>query len=117
MKFSFEYPITAQAIRFPALPVFIGNYLLDLLSMFFPILMIMASFVMVYVGLTKGGGDWKNTAQQIAPTITSIIVIIGLLSMKTPYSSQDGGNLSGDFWKETNSKQPIWINSTALCNW
>lgn len=98
----------------PALPVFIGNYLLDLLSSFFPIFLILSSFVMIYIGFTRGSGDWKQTGQQIAPTAVSIAVILGLLSMKTPYSSEDGGNISGQFWKETNSYTVVELMNTFL---
>ena len=83
----------------PSLPLFIGNYLLDLLSAFFPIFLILASINLVYLGFTRGNGDWKQTMQSIAPTITSIIVIMAILSMKTPYKENGGGA----FWKDTHS--------------
>lgn len=83
----------------PSLPLFIGNYLLDLLSAFFPIFLILASINLVYIGFTRGNSDWKQTMQSIAPTITSIIVIMAILSMKTPYKENSGGA----FWKDTHS--------------
>lgn len=98
----------------PSLPVFIGNYLLDLLSAFFPIFIILSSFVMVYIGFTRGSGDWKQTGQQIAPTAVSIAVIMGLLSMKTPYTSSDGANLDGNFWQDTNSYTVVEMMNTFL---
>lgn len=98
----------------PALPVFIGNYLLDLLSTFFPIFMLLSSFVMVYIGFTRGSGDWKATAQQVAPTAVSMAVIMGLLSMKTPYTASDSAAVSGDFWKDTNSYTVVEMMNTFL---
>lgn len=98
----------------PSLPVFIGNYLLDLLSAFFPIFIILSSFVMVYIGFTRGSGDWKQTGQQIAPTAVSIAVIMGLLSMKTPYSESNGTGLSGEFWKDVNSYTVVEMMNTFL---
>lgn len=82
----------------PSLPLFIGNYLLDLLSAFFPIFLILASINLVYLGFTRSSGDWKQTMQSITPTITSIIVIMAILSMKTPYKENGSA-----FWKDTHS--------------
>lgn len=98
----------------PALPVFIGNYLLDLLSTFFPLFVILSSFIMVYTGLTRGSGDWKQTAQQIAPSAVAIVVILALLSMKTEYRTTDGQTLKGDFWEGTSSYTVVEMMSTFL---
>src|SRR5574344_230150 len=98
----------------PSLPVFIGNYLLDLLSTFFPIFMLLSSFVMVYIGFTRGSGDWQQTAQQIAPTAVSMAVIMGLLSMKTPYSDTAAGGMTGEFWKDVNSYTVVEMMNTFL---
>jgi len=98
----------------PALPVFIGNYLLDLLSTFFPIFILLSSFVMVYVGFTRGSGDWKQTAQQIAPTAVSMAVIMGLLSMKAPYTDAEKQALTGKFWEDTNSYTVVEMMNTFL---
>ena len=92
----------------PSLPLFIGNYLLDLLSSFFPIFIIMASFVMVYVAFIRGMGDWKQTAVAISPTLISITVILGMLSMKTPSKNE------GAFWKDTNSYTVVEMMTTFL---
>lgn len=94
----------------PSLPVFIGNYLLDLLSEFFPIFLILVSFSMIYIAFTRGGGDWKQTLTLIAPSFVSIFVILGLLSMKTPYKGSDGG----DFWKDTSSYTIVEMLSTFV---
>ncbi len=98
----------------PSLPVFIGNYLLDLLSAFFPIFLILSSFVMVYTAFARGSGDWKATGQQLMPTAVSIGIIMGLLSMKTPYTSSDGGGLEGEFWKDVNSYTVVEMMNTFL---
>ncbi len=98
----------------PSLPVFIGNYLLDLLSAFFPIFLILSSFVMVYTAFARGSGDWKATGQQLMPTAVSIGIIMGLLSMKTPYTSSDGGGLNGEFWKDVNSYTVVEMMNTFL---
>ncbi len=92
----------------PSLPLFIGNYLLDLLSSFFPIFIIMASFVMVYTAFIRGMGDWKQTAVAISPTMISIVVILGMLSMKTPSKNE------GEFWKDTNSYTVVEMMTTFL---
>lgn len=96
----------------PSLPIFIGNYLLDLLSTFFPILILLSSFVMVYIGFTRGSGGWKNTAQQVAPTAVSLAVIMSLLSMKTPMS--ETSNVNGSFWENTNSYTVVEMMNTFL---
>ncbi|WP_151944720.1 hypothetical protein [Aliarcobacter butzleri] len=50
----------------PSLPLFIGNYLLDLVSEFFPIFILLSSFVIVYLGFTRGSGDWCWDAKNLA---------------------------------------------------
>ena len=94
----------------PSLPLFIGNYLLDLLSTFFPILLLLTTISIVYMGFTKGNGDWKQTMYAISPQVISIFVILGLLSMKTPYK---GGN-GDDFWKDTNSYTIVEMLTTFI---
>lgn len=63
----------------PLLPVFIGNYLLDLLSAFFPIFLILSSFVMVYTAFARGSGDWKATGQQLMLIMVSIGISLWLI--------------------------------------
>lgn len=94
----------------PSLPLFIGNYLLDLVSEFFPIFILLSSFVIVYIGFTKGSGDWKQTLQTIAPQITSIFVIMALLSMKTPYKNSSGNG----YFENTNSYVIVEMINTFL---
>lgn len=94
----------------PSLPLFIGNYLLDLVSEFFPIFILLSSFVIVYIGFTRGSGDWKQTLQTIAPQITSIIVIMALLSMKTPYQNTSGNR----FFENTNNYVVVEMINTFL---
>ncbi|WP_323593829.1 hypothetical protein [Aliarcobacter butzleri] len=94
----------------PSLPLFIGNYLLDLVSEFFPIFILLSSFVIVYIGFTRGSGDWKQTLQSIAPQITSIIVIMALLSMKTPYQNSAGNK----FFENSNSYVIVEMINTFL---
>ncbi|MDH1976347.1 hypothetical protein [Aliarcobacter butzleri] len=94
----------------PSLPLFIGNYLLDLVSEFFPIFILLSSFVIVYIGFTRGTGDWKQTLQTIAPQITSIIVIMALLSMKTPYKNSAGNG----YFENTNSYVIVEMINTFL---
>lgn len=94
----------------PSLPLFIGNYLLDLVSEFFPIFILLSSFVIVYIGFTRGTGDWKQTLQSIAPQITSIFVIMALLSMKTPYQNSSGNR----FFENTNSYVVVEMINTFL---
>ncbi|NUW25338.1 hypothetical protein HUX57_01435 [Arcobacter butzleri] len=94
----------------PSLPLFIGNYLLDLVSEFFPIFILLSSFVIVYIGFTRGSGDWKQTLQTIAPQITSIFVIMALLSMKTPYKNSSGNG----YFENTNSYVIVEMINTFL---
>lgn len=94
----------------PSLPLFVGNYLLDLVSEFFPIFILLSSFVIVYIGFTRGSGDWKQTLQSIAPQITSIFVIMALLSMKTPYQNSSGNK----FFENTNSYVVVEMINTFL---
>ncbi|MCG3669832.1 hypothetical protein L5F33_06150 [Aliarcobacter butzleri] len=94
----------------PSLPLFIGNYLLDLVSEFFPIFILLSSFVIVYIGFTRGSGDWKQTFQSIAPQITSIIVIMALLSMKSPYKNSSGNG----YFENTNSYVVVEMINTFL---
>ncbi|MDN5082011.1 hypothetical protein [Aliarcobacter butzleri] len=94
----------------PSLPLFIGNYLLDLVSEFFPIFILLSSFVIVYIGFTRGSGDWKQTLQSIAPQITSIIVIMALLSMKSPYKNSSGNG----YFENTNSYVIVEMINTFL---
>lgn len=94
----------------PSLPLFIGNYLLDLVSEFFPIFILLSSFVIVYIGFTRGSGDWKQTLQTIAPQITSIIVIMALLSMKSPYQNSSGNK----FFENTNNYVVVEMINTFL---
>lgn len=94
----------------PSLPLFIGNYLLDLVSEFFPIFILLSSFVIVYIGFTRGSGDWKQTLQTIAPQITSIFVIMVLLSMKTPYKNSSGNG----YFENTNSYVIVEMINTFL---
>lgn len=94
----------------PSLPLFIGNYLLDLVSEFFPIFILLSSFVIVYIGFTRGSGDWKQTLQTIAPQVTSIIVIIALLSMKSPYKNSSGNG----YFENTNSYVIVEMINTFL---
>lgn len=94
----------------PSLPLFIGNYLLDLVSEFFPIFILLSSFVIVYIGFTRGSGDWKQTLQTIAPQITSIIVIMALLSMKSPYKNSSGNG----YFENTNSYVIVEMINTFL---
>lgn len=94
----------------PSLPLFIGNYLLDLVSEFFPIFILLSSFVIVYIGFTRGSGDWKQTLQTITPQVTSIFVIMALLSMKTPYQNVSGNK----FFENTNSYVVVEMINTFL---
>ncbi|UXC29135.1 hypothetical protein N3114_10840 [Aliarcobacter butzleri] len=94
----------------PSLPLFIGNYLLDLVSEFFPIFILLSSFVIVYLGFTRGSSDWKQTLQTIAPQITSIFVIMVLLSMKTPYQNTSGSR----FFENTNNYVVVEMINTFL---
>ncbi|MCT7581753.1 hypothetical protein N5U12_07150 [Aliarcobacter butzleri] len=94
----------------PSLPLFIGNYLLDLVSEFFPIFILLSSFVIVYIGFTRGTGDWKQTLQSIAPQITSIIVIMALLSMKSPYKNSSGNG----YFENTNNYVVVEMINTFL---
>ncbi|KLE03623.1 hypothetical protein [Aliarcobacter butzleri] len=94
----------------PSLPLFIGNYLLDLVSEFFPIFILLSSFVIVYLGFTRGSGDWKQTLQTIAPQVTSIFVIMALLSMKTPYKNSSGNG----YFENTNSYVVVEMINTFL---
>ncbi|MDN5111895.1 hypothetical protein PJV97_05975 [Aliarcobacter butzleri] len=94
----------------PSLPLFIGNYLLDLVSEFFPIFILLSSFVIVYLGFTRGSGDWKQTLQSIAPQVTSIFVIMALLSMKTPYQNSSGNR----FFENSNSYVIVEMINTFL---
>ncbi|MFY4758201.1 hypothetical protein ACOTVZ_10190 [Aliarcobacter butzleri] len=94
----------------PSLPLFIGNYLLDLVSEFFPIFILLSSFVIVYIGFTRGSGDWKQTLQSIAPQVTSIFVIMALLSMKTPYKNSSGNG----YFENTNSYVIVEMINTFL---
>lgn len=94
----------------PSLPLFIGNYLLDLVSEFFPIFILLSSFVIVYIGFTRGTGDWKQTLQSIAPQITSIFVIMALLSMKSPYQNSSGNK----FFENSNSYVVVEMINTFL---
>ncbi|MCT7548705.1 hypothetical protein N5U18_09405 [Aliarcobacter butzleri] len=94
----------------PSLPLFIGNYLLDLVSEFFPIFILLSSFVIVYIGFTRGSGDWKQTLQTITPQITSIFVIVALLSMKSPYQNVSGNK----FFENTNNYVIVEMINTFL---
>ncbi|MCT7548091.1 hypothetical protein N5U18_06325 [Aliarcobacter butzleri] len=94
----------------PSLPLFIGNYLLDLVSEFFPIFILLSSFVIVYIGFTRGTGDWKQTLQTITPQITSIFVIMALLSMKSPYKNSSGNG----YFENTNSYVVVEMINTFL---
>ncbi|MFY4796226.1 hypothetical protein ACOTVS_06845 [Aliarcobacter butzleri] len=94
----------------PSLPLFIGNYLLDLVSEFFPIFILLSSFVIVYIGFTRGTGDWKQTLQSIAPQVTSIFVIMALLSMKSPYKNSSGNG----YFENTNSYVVVEMINTFL---
>lgn len=94
----------------PSLPLFTGNYLLDLVSEFFPIFILLSSFVIVYIGFTRGSGDWKQTLQTIAPQITSIFVIMALLSMKSPYKNSSGNG----YFENTNSYVIVEMINTFL---
>lgn len=94
----------------PSLPLFIGNYLLDLVSEFFPIFILLSSFVIVYIGFTRGSGDWKQTLQTIAPQITSIFVIMALLSMKSPYKNSSGNG----YFENVNSYVVVEMINTFL---
>lgn len=92
----------------PSLPSFIGNYLLDLTSAFFPIFIVLSSFVMVYIGFTRGSGDWKQTLQAISPTLVSIIIIFSLLSMKSESTSNNS------YFKNTNNYVIVDMMNTFL---
>lgn len=94
----------------PSLPLFIGNYLLDLVSEFFPIFILLSSFVIIYLGFTRGSGDWKQTLQTITPQITSIFVIMALLSMKSPYQNVSGNK----FFENTNNYVIVEMINTFL---
>ncbi|WP_152057862.1 hypothetical protein [Aliarcobacter butzleri] len=94
----------------PSLPLFIGNYLLDLVSEFFPIFILLSSFVIVYIGFTRGSGDWKQTLQSVAPQVTSIFVIMALLSMKTPYENTS----KNGYFENTNSYVVVEMINTFL---
>ncbi len=63
---------------------------------------------MVYTAFIRGMGDWKQTLVAISPTMISITVILGMLSMKTPSKNE------GEFWKDTNSYTVVEMMTTFL---
>jgi len=82
------------------LPTFIGNYLLDLVSLFFPLLLVVVLFVMglqYFRGVSSKNFDWKSGFNEVLPTTFSIFIVLGILSMKEPIKTNN------EFFKDTNS--------------
>lgn len=97
----------------PSLPMFIGNYLLDLLSEFFPVLAILSMIVMVYESIVKGGQDWKSSLKSIAPSGVSMVIIVSILNMHTPMKEKVNSDFQGAF-EGVNSYTIVEIMNTFL---
>lgn len=64
------------------LPQFLGNYSLTLLETFYPILITLACFVLIYKAFANSFSNWRNAAKEAVTYLVPGAIIMLMLSMK-----------------------------------
>lgn len=93
------------------MPTFIGNYLLDLVSLFFPFFLLIIVFVTglkYFKNVSAKSGDWKSGIGDTLPSVFSIFVVLGILSLKEPIQTNN------EFFKDTNNYAIVNLITTSI---
>ena len=96
----------------PSLPIFIGNFLLDMLNDYFGIFMLLGAIIAIFKFgngmMQQGAQSWRGQLHHVLPTTIAIIIISGILSLKTPYK------VKGDAFKDSNSYVIVELMTSFL---